>query len=661
MRKFAFVSALALTACGGQSGPPGAAPSPAAGSATAAALKLERPIPYPVFESALFQRARIRGTRSPTGSPGPNYWQQYARYQIAAELDSASHRLSGSETAWYINHSPDSLREVWVQVYNNIFAPAAQRNNDVPVTAPVAFSRVAVQGAVVQPGNLTGPGYVIDNTTMHIRLPRPLAPQDSAQFQFAWSFEVPVDGAPRGGRTADERYFIAYWYPQFAVYDDVNGWEHDYYLGNAEFYMGYADYDVALTVPAGWLVTSTGALQNADQVLSPLTRARLAEARRTGAIVHVVGDTGRGAGKATAGTPGGKLTWRYRATNVRDVSWATSPNFLWDATIATTGGHPDTSEINSFYPASARAGFWGNTAAYGRHSIAFLSRFLWPYPYPHMTVVDGPDSCGGMEYPMMTCIGGQWDSTGMYEVVVHEIGHMWFPMMVGSDEKRYAWMDEGLTQFDQSQGMADFFKGFDDEARNRTAYERWARFGQEVETMRWGDNYPNYTAYGIATYYKTAAAMVALREILGRDTFLAAYREYGRRWNGKHPQPWDFFNTFNDVSHRDLSWFWRTWFFETWPLDQAIGDVRTAGDSTEIVVDDRGLAPMPVLLAVMREGGAVQRVTIPETVWLSGARRASTRVAAAPRVLRVEIDPQHAFPDVNRDNQVWVAPGTAGR
>jgi hypothetical protein len=222
-------------------------------------------------------------------------------------------------------------------------------------------------------------------------------------------------------------------------------------------------------------------------------------------------------------------------------------------------------------------------------------------------------------------------------------------------------MDEGLTLFDQSQGMADFFKGFDDEARNRTAYERWARTGQEVETMRWGDNYPNYGAYGVATYYKTAASLVALREILGRDTFLAAYREYGRRWYAKHPSPYDFFNTFNDVSHRDLSWFWRTWFFETWTLDQAIAGVRSAGDSTEIVIDDRGLAPMPVLVAVTREGGAVQRVTIPETAWLAGARRASVRVASTPRVLRVEIDPQHAFPDVNRDNQVWVAPGTAGR
>jgi hypothetical protein len=658
-RVLSATTVLILGACGGHTTSPASAPAPAA-PAVQQALHLDRPIPYPVFETAPFQRALQRGTRTRTGRPGANYWQQYTRYQIAAELDSATHRLSGTETAWYLNRSPDTLRFVSVQVYNNIFGPAARRNNDVPVTAPVVFTKVMAQGTTLPQGPPNAPAYFMDDTRMLVRLPRPIAPNDSAQFQFAWSFEVPPEGAPRGGRSVDERYFLAYWYPQFAVYDDVNGWQADYYLGNSEFYMGYADYDVSLTVPAGWLVTSTGSLQNADQVLSAGTRGRLAEARRTGAIVHVVDDSSRGAGKATAAGQGGKLTWRFRATNVRDVSWATAPNFLWDATTATTGGPPDTTDIYSFYPPVGRPSFWAETARFGRHSIAFLSRYLWPYPYPHMTMVDGPDSCGGMEYPMMTCIGGTWDSTTMYEVVVHEIGHMWFPMQVGSDEKRFNWMDEGLTQFDQSQAMADFFKGFDDETRNRQSYERWARTGQEVETMRHGDLYPNYGAFGVATYYKTAAALVALREILGRDTFLAAYREYGRRWDGKHPTPYDFFNTFNDVSHRDLSWFWRTWFYETWPLDQAIAEVRTAGDSTEITIDDRGLAPMPVLLAVTRDGGTQQRVTVPVEVWLSGAKRVVVRVGANPRVTRVEIDPQHAFPDLNRDNQVWVAPPAAG-
>ena len=270
-----------------------------------------------------------------------------------------------------------------------------------------------------------------------------------------------------------------------------------------------------------------------------------------------------------------------------------------------------------------------------------------------MTAVDGPTSCGGMEYPMMTCIGGQWDTLGMYEVTTHEIGHMWFPMMVGSDEKRFAWMDEGLTQFDQSQSMADFFKGFDDEARNRKPYLDLAAVGGEVELMHHGDRYPNYNAYGVASYYKPATALVALRGVLGRDLFHKAYQEYARRWEYKHPTPYDFFATFEDVCGQDLSWFWRTWFFETWRLDQAIDSVATVGDSLEVSIDNLGKAPMPVHLVVTRAGGKADSLTVPVDVWLGGAKRTTVRVAKEPAVRSIEIDPAREFPDVNRDNQHW--------
>lgn len=622
----------------------------------------QRPRPYPVFEPAAFKRAIANGTRTDSGRPGPRYWQQYARYTIAADLDSATRRLSGQEDAWYFNRSPDTLRLVYVQVYHNLFAPNALRNMEVPVVGPVAFVRVAAEGTELPEGARRNPGFVVHNTSMRIQLPHPLAPGDSARFAFTWNFEVPPDGAPRGGWTDDNTYFLSYWYPQFAVYDDWNGWQTDPYLGNAEFYMGYADYDVSLTVPAGWLVASTGTLQNPDEVLSPKTRERLAASRRTGDIVHVVTDTDRGPGRATTAGTNGTLTWHYTAHDVRDVDWAASPAFLWDATIAVPGGHepdgaPDTTAIYSFYRTSGLRWHWAESARYNRASIQFLSGFLWPYPYSHMTTVQGPNSCGGMEYPMITCIGGAYgDSTSLYEVIVHELGHMWFPMQVGSDEKRYAWMDEGLTQFDQSQGMAAFFKGYDDEARNRFVYEFMARGGAETPTMRWGDLFPNYDAYGVATYFKTATVLVALRKILGPDLFMRAYREYGRRWIGKHPAPYDFFNTFDDVTGRDLSWFWRTWFFETWTLDQAIGGVRPVGDSLEVTIDDRGLAPMPVLLAVTREGGHVDHLTIPVGVWLAGARSTTVMVAAEPRVTRIVIDPGNAFPDLDRRNQVWTPP-----
>ncbi len=539
-----------LTACGtGRTTP--AAPAPAAEPAGAAPRT--RAMAVPVLEG--FEQAVLKGTRTRTGAPGPKYWQQWSEYKLEAELNPVSKRLTGHGTIKYYNRSPDTLASVYVQLLHNIFAPGARHDTNVPwAVEGVDLAKVAVQGTTLAVGGGTAPGYEVNGTVMQIRLPKAIPPGGSANLEFDWKLRVPPDGAPRGGQDG-EVYYISYWYPQMAVYDDINGWQIDQYLGNAEFYMGYGDYDVTLTVPAGWLVTGTGSLENPGDVLSPQTRARLDSASSATGIVHVVGENDREPGRSTTAGSDGKLTWHFTAKNVRDVAWGASSRYLWDATNAAVGdadgdGRPDSAAIYSFYRPEQRISHWDEAARYGRHSIEFFSKYLWPYPWPHMSVVDGPNSCGGMEYPMMTCIGGEWDTLSMYEVVDHEIGHMWFPMMVGSDEKRFAWMDEGFTQFDQSQGMADFFKGFDDEARNRKNYLEFADQGGEVELMHHGDRFPNYNAYGVAAYYKPATVLVALRGVLGRDTFHKAFTEYGRRWLYKHPSPYDFFDTFDQVSAR---------------------------------------------------------------------------------------------------------------
>jgi hypothetical protein len=642
-----------LTACsGGSRTPPSTAPTPSSGTTAARTGALALPI------SDAYEHAVAEGTRTRSGAPGPRYWQQWADYRLEAELNPISKRIAGKGTITYYNRSPDTLRVVYVQLLHNIFAPNSRHNTDVPwAIEGVELGRVAAQGQELKPTGREGLGYEVDGTVMRIGLPHPLAPGGSAVLDFAWRLRIPPDGAPRGGQDG-EVFYINYWYPQMAVYDDVNGWQTDQYLGNAEFYMGYGNYDVSLTVPAGWLVDATGRLQNPAEVLSAQTRARLDSAAHTNRIIHVVTDADREPGRSTTAGTGGKLTWRYRAEHVRDVSWATSSRYLWDATSAVVGdangdGRADTTAIYSFYRPEQRISHWDQSARYSQHSIEFFSRYLAPYPYPHMTAVDGPTSCGGMEYPMMTCIGGQWDTLGLYEVTTHEIGHMWFPMVVGSDEKRYAWMDEGLTQFDQSQSMADFFKGFDDEARNRKNYLDFAETGGEVELMHHGDRYPNYPSYGVAAYYKPATIMVALRGVLGEQTFNQAYREYVKRWAYKHPSPYDFFNTFENVSGRDLSWFWRSWFFETWKMDQSIDTVTTDRDSVTIVLDNRGKVPMPVLLAVTRVDGKVDHLTLPADVWLRGGRRQSVRVAREPVIRTIEVDPDKEFPDLDRSNQVW--------
>jgi aminopeptidase N len=274
-----------------------------------------------------------------------------------------------------------------------------------------------------------------------------------------------------------------------------------------------------------------------------------------------------------------------------------------------------------------------------------------------MTALEGPVSCTGMEYPMLTCIGGPRDTLSLYSVQVHETGHMWFPMQVGSDERRYAWQDEGLTRFNQAQGMQAYFKGYDRERISRDAYLALARTDSEVPLMRHGDQYPFGTpAYSIATYDKMATNLVALRALLGDETFVSSYRTYGLRWLHKHPTPYDFFNNFNTLAGRDLSWFWRTWWYETWTLDQAIGSVSVAGDTLRVTIDDRGLATMPVRLAVTRADGHVERIVVPVDVWLAGTRHHTVRILNAATITAVEIDPEQVFPDIDRSNNRWTKP-----
>ena len=499
---------------------------------------------------------------------------------------------------------------------------------------------------------------------MRVPLPKPLMPHDSVALDFAWSYVpalTPADG--REGRD-DHLYFMGYWYPQIAVYDDVEGWVADQYILSVEFYMDPADYDVHVTVPRGWVVGATGTLLNADAVLSTGARTKLAEARRTGAVV-TISKPGDGDAAFPAKAPAA-VTWHFTAPDVRDFAWGTSDRYVWDATralVADPGQKADTVDIYSFYRLHAPAAAWAiGGARFTRDAIEQLSKYLWKYPWPSMTSMEGILTGGGMEYPRMTLMQPWADTLSLAGDLMHETGHMWFPMMVGSNESRSPWMDEGLTQFDEAQGLRPLYgeprKGgriADTEQGQRLLYTRVAIAGQDLPLMTRGDLFPS-DLYNIIVYDKTAQVLAALRGTIGEETFHRALREYGRRWVDRHPYPNDFFNTFDNVSRQDLSWFWNTWFYNAWPLDQAIGRVVRDGDSLAITIEDHGLAPMPVKLAVTRTDGTVERIDIPVYVWLKGARVYVTRVARGSEVKRVEIDPDGLYPDLDRANQVWVRP-----
>ncbi len=331
------------------------------------------------------------------------------------------------------------------------------------------------------------------------------------------------------------------------------------------------------------------------------------------------------------------------------------------------GAAPDTVEIDSFFRLTRPAAAWKlGGARFTKDAIEQLSAYLWPYPWPKMTSMEGVLTGGGMEYPMMTLMQPWADTLSLAGDLMHETGHMWFPMQVGSNEKRFPWMDEGFTQFDVAQGMRPLYgeprtggRANDSEQGQRALYVRTARAGDDAPLMLPGDDYPQ-SLYFIMQYDKTAQVLAALRGLLGEELFHRAFREYGHRWIGRHPEPYDFFNTIDDVAGRDLSWFWQTWFYHGWSLDQAIASVTPAGDSLAITVEDRGLAPMPVYLTVTRLGGRVEHLTIPVDAWLHGERRVTVRVPAAPAVSAVEIDATGDFPDLNRENQKWTAGGASG-
>jgi len=621
--------------------------------AAAHAQRPSRPEPYPVLESRAFARAVDRGTRTRSGAPGARYWQQRATYDIHAWLDPGTKRLVGSEAVHYVNASPDTLRAVAVYLRQNMFAPGAARSSPGVVTSGMDLRRVLVDSQPLgAPAAGTAPGYRVDGTIAWITLPRPIPPKGgSVDLAFDWAYTPPP--SPSDGREGDDKgevFMMGYWYPQMAVYDDVSGWETDPYLGAAEHYMGYADYEVALTLPDGWLVAATGELRNPDDVLSADARRRLAEARRTDQVIAV--STGASPGGATtAGAPPVQRVWHFRAKGVRDFAWAASNKYVWDATRAVVAPG-DTVAINCLYRQTSAAAAWSSCATAARAAVEGLSRYLWPYPYSQMSAVEGVLQNGGMEYPMLTIIQSYADTTRLARNLMHEIAHMWFPMQVGSDETRYPWMDEGLAEFAAAQTYPLADRVGRGERSARQAYLALARDGSDVEIMRHGNHFPDGPDYFVIEYQKTTTVLAALRALVGDSIFHRALRAYGEQWREKHPQPEDFFNAMNTGIGKDLWWFWRSWFFETWTLDQRLSATRS-GSRTTIVVEDSGLVPMPARIRVRRADGSEQKLEVPVDVWLRGARRGTVTVPSQPAITTIEIDAGDDFPYVDRQALRW--------
>ncbi len=592
--------------------------------------------------------------RSANGAPGPDYWQQRADYTIAATLDTATTEISGSVQIRYTNNSPDTLRYVWVQADQNLYRTGSKGSALFPADSRwgvrgfeggYTFSDVRVNGASVQPR--------INDTMMRLDLPSPLLPGGGkATISIRYSFKVPEHGSDRMGRDST-LYEIAQWYPRMAVYDDVRGWNTDPYLGQGEFYLEYGDFDYSVTVPAGYMVAGSGVLQNPEEVLTSEQRRRLASAARSPDVVQII--TQAEAATARGQLKAGTKTWRFRAQHVHDVAWAGAPDFRWDA----TSWNGILAQAYYEFPKAGKA--WEQAAEQTQWTIRQYSQLFFPYPYPQATSVAGP--VGGMEYPMFVMVHyGSDDPASIFGTINHEHGHEWYPMIVGSNERRYAWMDEGFNTY---------INAFANEARypGQAAYPGYLRNWRDAVTQ--GTQSPLMTApddidpsvLGAIGYRKPAVVLLTLRNhVVGSDAFDAAFREYTRTWAFKHPTPGDFFRNVENSTGEDLSWFWRSFLYTTDVLDIGIDSVsmRTSEGQTFAVIALHRMTsvPFPVSLRVACADGTTQDFSLPVHIW-ARSNRFEAVIPVRATVTGVRLWPDPSVPDWNPSNDTWGSPPPA--
>jgi hypothetical protein len=605
--------------------------------------------------------------RTGSGAPGAKYWQNHADYDIKASLDTAGKTLNGSLRLRYTNNSPDTLRYLWLQVEQNAFKDKSLNSFIFPQDSRFGARGFEGGDVITQFDQVLGgrsarhvPLNRRDNgTVMKVDLAEPLAPGKVATFDVAWRFLVPEHGADRMGREGP-LYELAQWYPRVNVYDDLRGWNTEPYLGQGEFYLEYGDFTADITVPAGYIVASTGTLLNPREVLTPTQIARLAQASKSSTPVNIVtlGDLQSGAARPTRS---GMLTWRFGAKNVRDVAWAASPEYLWDA--SSWNG-----VLTQAYYRPTAIDPWKDAADQVHMSIDEYSTRWLKYPWPQMSAVEGPIS--GMEYPMLIMEAKSDDKYDLYNVVTHEAGHNWFPMIVGSNERTHMWQDEGFNTFINTFSEARRYPEKGDQMTRALGERTYVEGAMKANVDGPIDVMPDRIdpkLLGLAAYVKPSVGLQLLRqEILGPAAFDDGFRTYIQRWAYKHPTPADFYRTMEDVAGRRLDWFWREWFIENPHFDQAIDGVNEShtGDAQTVAVlyGNRARGVLPIHARFWFSDGSTENYDYPAEVWSTNTTHyLRTYSFRGKTVTRIELDPDKRLPDVDRSNNVWgggtAAPG----
>jgi len=605
------------------------------------------------------------GTRSAAGKPGEHYWQNRPDYVIHASINEGKQdtTISGEVAITYTNNSPDQLEYLWLQLDQNLFRPDSRG----VLTTPITGSRFDVRGirdggdriasvTVTYKEQTYTVVPVITDARMQVKLKTPLgAKGDKIVVKVKYSFPIPDYGSDRMGRKLYKQgyvYEIAQWYPRMCVYDDVEGWNTLPYMGLGEFYCDYGNFDYYITAPSSMTVVGSGDLVNAQEVLTATQQARLAEARKSDKTVMVIKPEEVGLPATHLSKP--SLTWHFKMTNSRDASWAASNAFIWDAArINFPSGRKGISQ--SAYPAeSAGVNAYGRSTEYLKYSIEIYSKQYFEYPWNSAVNVAGVAL--GMEYPGIIFCQSTLKTGRLWGDVTHEIGHNWFPMIVGTNERKYMWMDEGFNTFINQYSTEMFNKGeyFDRTARPGS---RTFRFAEPLMIAPESMGLNDYGQY----YDKTAAGLDMLRNVvLGPERFDYAFNEYIKHWSFKHPLPYDFFRAMNDAAGEDLNWFFQAYFFTTWKIDQGIQGVRYVRNNDPatgaiITLYNKEKMAMPVELKITQVGGKTEILHLPVNIWQRGSTW-SFKYPSTAAIESIVIDPDNQIADVNRANNTWRAP-----
>jgi hypothetical protein len=620
-----------------------------------------------------FYQTNGNSYRSAAGKPGQDYWQNRADYQLTAKLNEANNEIIGSEILTYTNNSPDELAFLWMHLDQNLFSQKSRGTAIIPPTGSrngsktldfdggCKISAVKLLSSVKGKTTETTLKYLINDTRMQLFLPKNLkASGAQVKIKIEFSFVSPIYGSDRMGvlDTKNGKIFtVAQWYPRMCVYDDINGWNTIPYTGPGEFYLEYGDFDIKITTPASHIVVSSGQLQNPQDVYTAKALARWNLAAKSDTTVMI-----RTAEEVTnpASRPSGKkeLTWHYVLKNSRDAAWASSSAFVVDAAKMNLPSGKLSMAISAYPAESVGDEAWSRSTEYTKKSIEHYSKKWYEFSYPSATNVAGNE--GGMEYPGIVFCSWESKKASLWGVTDHEFGHNWFPMIVGSNESLYGWMDEGFNTFINSLSTEEFNNGEYKSKRNMDIHRVAQYFTNPVfEPMMSSPANMKEANIGILCYSKPSAGLVFLREqILGKERFDLAFTTYINRWAFKHPTPTDFFRTIENVAGENLSWFWRGWVLNNWKADIAVRGVKYLNDDPTngayITIDNMEKMPLPVILLIKTKSGKTETVKLPVEIWQRNT--AWTFLYPSNEAIEsVSFDPEHVLLDGNSTNDNWTA------